>query len=111
MIKQTHIATPEHTLTAYSDNAAVIEGVAARRYRPDPRTHEYRAEALVDSAFCIKVETHNHPTAIAPFPGARSEAHTSELQSLMRNSYAVFCLKTKTTAWSPSTSKTQQHQP
>src|SRR3546814_1110294 len=26
----------------------------------------------------------------------RSEEHTSELQSLMRNSYAVFCLKTKT---------------
>src|SRR3546814_8862555 len=25
----------------------------------------------------------------------RSEEHTSELQSLMRNSYAVFCLKTK----------------
>src|SRR3546814_6063418 len=27
---------------------------------------------------------------------ARSEEHTSELQSLMRISYAVFCLKTKT---------------
>src|SRR3546814_6815132 len=27
----------------------------------------------------------------------RSEEHTSELQSLMRISYAVFCLKTKTT--------------
>src|SRR3546814_2639970 len=26
----------------------------------------------------------------------RSEGHTSELQSLMRNSYAVFCLKKKT---------------
>src|SRR3546814_10878716 len=26
----------------------------------------------------------------------RSEEHTSELQSLMRNSYAVFCLKKKT---------------
>src|SRR3546814_8849154 len=26
---------------------------------------------------------------------ARSEEHTSELQSLMRNSYAVFCLKKK----------------
>src|SRR3546814_8577803 len=53
MIKQTHIATPEHTLTAYSDNAAVIEGFAARRYRPDPRTHEYRAAALVDRASSI----------------------------------------------------------
>src|SRR3546814_9385531 len=28
---------------------------------------------------------------------ARSEEHTSELQSLMRISYAVFCLKKKTT--------------
>src|SRR3546814_4934110 len=28
-------------------------------------------------------------------PHARSEEHTSELQSLMRNSYAVFCLKKK----------------
>src|SRR3546814_6340487 len=29
--------------------------------------------------------------------GLRSEEHTSELQSLMRNSYAVFCLKKKET--------------
>src|SRR3546814_4112564 len=28
--------------------------------------------------------------------GSRSEEHTSELQSLMRISYAVFCLKKKT---------------
>src|SRR3546814_2328683 len=28
---------------------------------------------------------------------SRSEEHTSELQSLMHNSYAVFCLTTKTT--------------
>src|SRR3546814_5199188 len=31
------------------------------------------------------------------FIGQRSEEHTSELQSLMRNSYAVFCLKKKKT--------------
>ncbi|HEY5802947.1 MAG TPA: phosphoribosylformylglycinamidine synthase [Lysobacter sp.] len=70
MIKHTHATTPEHTLSAYSDNAAVVEGYASRRFRPDPATQGYRAEALVDSAFAIKVETHNHPTAIAPFPGA-----------------------------------------
>src|SRR5688572_14877817 len=70
MIKHTHATTPEHTLTAYSDNAAVVEGYASRRFRPDPITRGYRAEAQVDSAFAIKVETHNHPTAIAPFPGA-----------------------------------------
>src|SRR3546814_4412215 len=32
-----------------------------------------------------------------PRHGGRSEEHTSELQSLMRISYAVFCLKKKTT--------------
>src|SRR3546814_4414677 len=31
-----------------------------------------------------------------PGGGGRSEGHTSELQSLMRISYAVFCLKKKT---------------
>ncbi|GAB3753817.1 phosphoribosylformylglycinamidine synthase [Lysobacter olei] len=70
MIKNTHAHTPEHTLSAYADNAAVVEGYASRRFRPDPATGAYRSEAEVDSAFCIKVETHNHPTAIAPFPGA-----------------------------------------
>ncbi|HIY70390.1 MAG TPA: phosphoribosylformylglycinamidine synthase [Candidatus Luteimonas excrementigallinarum] len=70
MIRNTHAATPEHTLSAYSDNAAVVEGYAARRFRPDPASAEYRAEPLVESAFCIKVETHNHPTAISPYPGA-----------------------------------------
>jgi phosphoribosylformylglycinamidine synthase len=70
MIKHTHQQTPEHTLSAYSDNAAVVEGYPAKRFRPDPATLEYRAEAEAPSAFCIKVETHNHPTAISPFPGA-----------------------------------------
>ena len=70
MIKHTHQQTPDHTLSAYSDNAAVVEGYPAKRFRPDPATAEYRAEAEAPSAFCIKVETHNHPTAISPFPGA-----------------------------------------
>ncbi len=74
MIKHTHQRTPEHTLSAYSDNAAVVAGYPGRRFRPDPDTGAYRAEAEVDSAFCIKVETHNHPTAIAPFPGASTGA-------------------------------------
>ena len=74
MIRNTHAHTPEHTLSAYSDNAAVVEGYPARRFRPDPASHEYRAEPVADSAFCIKVETHNHPTAIAPFPGASTGA-------------------------------------
>ena len=74
MIRNTHAHTPEHTLSAYSDNAAVVEGYPARRFRPDPVSHAYRAESVADSAFCIKVETHNHPTAIAPFPGASTGA-------------------------------------
>ncbi|NZA27053.1 phosphoribosylformylglycinamidine synthase [Luteimonas sp. SJ-92] len=74
MIRHTHAQTPEHTLSAYSDNAAVVEGYPARRFRPDPRSGEYRAEAEAASAFCIKVETHNHPTAISPFPGAATGA-------------------------------------
>jgi phosphoribosylformylglycinamidine synthase len=74
MIKNTHAVTPENTLSAYSDNAAVVGGYATSRFRPDPATQRYRAEAIAESAFCIKVETHNHPTAIAPFPGASTGA-------------------------------------
>ncbi|GAB3379021.1 phosphoribosylformylglycinamidine synthase [Lysobacter fragariae] len=70
MIKNTHATTPQYTLSAYSDNAAVVEGYPARRFRPQPTTQQYASEAELPSAFCIKVETHNHPTAIAPFPGA-----------------------------------------
>ena len=74
MIKHTQARTPQHVLSAYSDNAAVVEGYPASRWRPDPATQQYRSEPVVDSAFCIKVETHNHPTAIAPFPGASTGA-------------------------------------
>src|SRR5690606_14686635 len=70
MIRNTHTRTPQHTLSAYSDNAAVVEGYPARRFRPDPHSGEYRSEPVAESAFCIKVETHNHPTAISPFSGA-----------------------------------------
>ena len=43
MIKNTHAVTPEHTLSAYSDNAAVVEGYAASRFRPDPASQQYRS--------------------------------------------------------------------
>ena len=57
----------EGVLSAYKDNASVIEG-SRRRFFPDPVTGEYAAH---QSLFILmKVETHNHPTAIAPFPGA-----------------------------------------
>jgi len=74
MIKHTHQCNGQHTLSAYSDNAAVIAGVPTARYRPDPVSRQYRLEATQPSAFQIKVETHNHPTAIAPFPGAATGA-------------------------------------
>ncbi len=73
MIKHTHAQTPQNTLSAYSDNAAVVAGNPAARFRPGPDLR-YRAEETLDSAFCIKVETHNHPTAISPFPGASTGA-------------------------------------
>jgi phosphoribosylformylglycinamidine synthase len=69
MIRYTHQCHPQGVLSAYRDNAAVIEGSPGVRYFPDPRTGAYRhsAEAI---DILMKVETHNHPTAISPFPGA-----------------------------------------
>ncbi len=69
MIKNTHAAAPDGILSAYTDNAAVMEGWRARRYYADPATgaYDYHEE---DVHILMKVETHNHPTAISPFPGA-----------------------------------------
>ncbi|MBA8882481.1 phosphoribosylformylglycinamidine synthase [Dokdonella fugitiva] len=69
MIRNTHQQSPAHTLSAYHDNAAVIEGTAARRFFADPADGVFRAHAE-DVPYAIKVETHNHPTAISPYPGA-----------------------------------------
>jgi phosphoribosylformylglycinamidine synthase len=69
MIRNTHAHAPEGVISAYRDNAAVIEGAVGRRYFADPLTHRYLAvEEPID--ILMKVETHNHPTAISPFPGA-----------------------------------------
>ncbi|HEY7887456.1 MAG TPA: phosphoribosylformylglycinamidine synthase [Steroidobacteraceae bacterium] len=69
MIRHTHARSPEGVLSAYRDNAAVIEGAEGYRYFPDPRTGAYRdSRERID--ILMKVETHNHPTAISPFPGA-----------------------------------------
>jgi phosphoribosylformylglycinamidine synthase len=69
MIRNTHDCSPDNVLSAYQDNAAVVRGPRATRFFPDPETREYgyRDE---DVHVLMKVETHNHPTAIAPFPGA-----------------------------------------
>ncbi|MEO0438802.1 MAG: phosphoribosylformylglycinamidine synthase [Pseudomonadota bacterium] len=69
MIRNTHQHAPSGVLSAYSDNAAVVAGPTEARFAPWGRGQEYTAlEAPVH--LLMKVETHNHPTAIAPFPGA-----------------------------------------
>jgi len=69
MIRHTYACHPQGILSAYRDNAAVIEGSVGDRFFPDPASGIYRASREpID--ILIKVETHNHPTAISPFPGA-----------------------------------------
>ncbi|KAI1183849.1 CobB/CobQ-like glutamine amidotransferase domain-containing protein [Nemania serpens] len=69
MIKNTHKKTPDFTVSAYSDNAAVLQGEMAAYWAPDYQTGTWRLTKEV-SHMLAKVETHNHPTAISPFPGA-----------------------------------------
>ena len=69
LIRDTHAAYPGRVLSAYSDNAAVIRGHQAARFFASPLDHTYRYEQE-DVHILVKVETHNHPTAISPFPGA-----------------------------------------
>jgi phosphoribosylformylglycinamidine synthase len=69
MIRNTYAKNSEGVLSAYRDNAAVIEGPVGERWFADTRTHEYvSSREPID--ILMKVETHNHPTAISPFPGA-----------------------------------------
>ncbi|MFK7861003.1 MAG: phosphoribosylformylglycinamidine synthase [Granulosicoccus sp.] len=68
MIRNTHQCSPDGVLSAYHDNAAVIEGSEAHRWMIGPDGH-YVSEHE-PTHIQIKVETHNHPTAISPFPGA-----------------------------------------
>ena len=69
MIKNTFQQTPNYILSAYKDNAAVMEGSKIGRFFPDPVTgkYDYHHEK---AHILMKVETHNHPTAISPWPGA-----------------------------------------
>ena len=69
MIKSTTEASPDGVISAYSDNAAVIEGWWGARLMPAPdsREYQYSDEPI---HIVMKVETHNHPTAISPYPGA-----------------------------------------
>ncbi len=69
MIRQTHESNPGNVLSAYHDNAAVMKGYAGKRFLINTETNEYHYQ---DESINIlmKVETHNHPTAISPHPGA-----------------------------------------
>jgi phosphoribosylformylglycinamidine synthase len=69
MIKNTYQLHSEGILSAYKDNAAVLAGTRGGRFYVNPKTGEY-GENEEDIHILCKVETHNHPTAISPFPGA-----------------------------------------
>lgn len=72
MIRNTHQLHPEGTVVAYSDNSSVIEGAQVERFYP--RTDGSYAFSHELTHILMKVETHNHPTAIAPFAGAATGA-------------------------------------
>lgn len=77
MIRHTHQTSPQHTVVAYSDNASIMEGHRLERFvarvdRTDA-SPAYQAESATHHIL-MKVETHNHPTAISPFPGASTGA-------------------------------------
>ncbi|MEE7624779.1 phosphoribosylformylglycinamidine synthase [Methylobacter sp. Wu8] len=69
MIRNTAEKSPEGILSAYSDNASVMVGSTERVFIRNPQTGEY-AYVEEDAHLLMKVETHNHPTAISPYPGA-----------------------------------------
>ncbi len=76
MIRHTHQTSPQHTVVAYSDNASVMEGHAVERFVARAQAgaaSPYVAERATHHVL-MKVETHNHPTAISPFPGASTGA-------------------------------------
>ena len=66
--------SPGSVLSAYRDNAAVLSGWPAGRFVADPHTHVYQQLPLAPLHLLMKVETHNHPTAISPGPGAATGA-------------------------------------
>ena len=69
MIRQTYKENPGNILSAYHDNAAVMNGFSGQRFFVDPKKHKYNYKDE-DIHILMKVETHNHPTAISPYSGA-----------------------------------------
>lgn len=74
MIKHTFETNSEGMISAYSDNAAVMAGYEAERFWPKPGPAALYETTTEPAHILMKVETHNHPTAIAPFPGAATGA-------------------------------------
>ena len=72
MIRNTHKASPKKTVVAYSDNSSIIEGSVINRFYPNIKGHYSEHNELTH--YLMKVETHNHPTAISPFAGAATGA-------------------------------------
>jgi phosphoribosylformylglycinamidine synthase len=73
MIRTTFETNPGRILSAYKDNSAVMQGYSASRFFPDPQDHQYKY-IYEDVNILMKVETHNHPTGISPYPGAATGA-------------------------------------
>ena len=71
MIRNTHKLNPGSTVVAYSDNSSIVEGQKTKRFYPQNSAYGYVDE---DMHYLMKVETHNHPTAISPFAGAATGA-------------------------------------
>ncbi len=71
MIRNTHKLNPGHTVVAYSDNTSIVQGQKTKRFYPHDREYKFTEE---DMHYLMKVETHNHPTAISPFAGAATGA-------------------------------------
>ena len=71
MIRNTHKLNPGHTVVAYSDNSSIVAGQKTKRFYPQNDEYKFVEE---DMHYLMKVETHNHPTAISPFAGAATGA-------------------------------------
>lgn len=73
MIRHTERQNPQHTVVAYADNASIMEGTQVERFVAGSASGSYQKQSAL-SHVLMKVETHNHPTAISPFPGASTGA-------------------------------------
>ncbi len=71
MIRNTHQLAPQGTVVAYSDNSAIMQGAVIERFFPRNGKYDFHED---ETHIIMKVETHNHPTAIAPWPGAATGA-------------------------------------